>query len=60
MTREDRSGHDGRHPASAAAREPPTVDAGTLLGAAREVLIVHKGERYRLRLTQNDKLILTK
>jgi hemin uptake protein HemP len=41
-------------------REPATIDAGTLFGARREVVILHKGERYRLRVTQNDKLILTK
>jgi len=31
-----------------------------LLGAARVVIIEHKGERYELRLTRKDKLILTK
>jgi hemin uptake protein HemP len=31
-----------------------------LLGEAREVLIVHAGETYRLRLTANNKVILTK
>lgn len=36
------------------------VDLDALLAGAREIVIVHKGERYRLRVTQNGKLILTK
>jgi hemin uptake protein HemP len=31
-----------------------------LLGGGKEVIILHAGERYRLRVTANDKLILTK
>jgi hemin uptake protein HemP len=31
-----------------------------LLGSGREVIILHAGDRYRLRVTANDKLILTK
>ncbi len=31
-----------------------------LLGDAREAIIVHDGQDYRLRITANDKLILTK
>ncbi|MDF2810423.1 MAG: hemP [Microvirga sp.] len=50
------------HPApkggqSVAAEE---IDVTTLIGARREVVLVHRGERYRLRVTANDKLILTK
>lgn len=37
-----------------------TVEIEALLAGAREIVIVHKGERYRLRVTQNGKLILTK
>jgi hemin uptake protein HemP len=36
------------------------IDVTTLIGARREVVLVHRGERYRLRVTANDKLILTK
>jgi hemin uptake protein HemP len=36
------------------------IDAGVLLGTAREVIVVHGETEYRLRLTKNDKLILTK
>ena len=36
------------------------VDSTTLLGRQREVVIVHRGQEYRLRVTKSDKLILTK
>jgi hemin uptake protein HemP len=35
------------------------VASEVLLGTGRELLIVHGGREYRLRLTQNGKLILT-
>jgi hemin uptake protein HemP len=35
------------------------VESGALLGARRELIIVHNGREYRLRVTQNGKLILT-
>ena len=35
------------------------VSSEALLGANRELLILHNGREYRLRLTQNGKLILT-
>lgn len=35
------------------------VESLTLLGPSRELVIVHNGREYRLRLTQNGKLILT-
>jgi hemin uptake protein HemP len=38
----------------------PVVEVGSIIGAGREAVILHKGERYRLRVTANDKLILTK
>jgi hemin uptake protein HemP len=38
----------------------PVLDSARLLQGGREVLIRHGGERYRLRHTRNDKLILTK
>ena len=43
-----------------AAAEPHTLDSATLLGAKREVRIVHEGETYRLCRTRQDKLILIK
>lgn len=42
------------------ARKPMEISALQLLGATRVVVIEHKGERYELRLTRNEKLILTK
>jgi hemin uptake protein HemP len=47
-------------PASAAANQTSVFDVRDLLGGGREVIIIHAGERYRLRVTANDKLILTK
>ena len=38
---------------------PVRVTSETLLGRRQELVIVHKGREYRLRLTQNGKLILT-
>ncbi|WP_147652216.1 hemin uptake protein HemP [Vulcaniibacterium gelatinicum] len=44
----------------APAPAPGCLDSTVLLRGAREVLIRHGGEVYRLRHTRNDKLILTK
>lgn len=38
----------------------PTIEVASLLAGGREAVILHNGERYRLRVTANDKLILTK
>lgn len=38
---------------------PQRIASAALLGPNRELVIVHNGREYRLRLTQNDKLILT-
>lgn len=38
----------------------PTVEVASIIGQGREAVILHNGERYRLRVTANDKLILTK
>jgi len=37
----------------------PRIDTRELLGVGREVVIVHAGREYRLRVTSNGKLILT-
>ena len=48
------------------AREPrrthasPMLDSGVLFAGGSEVAIAHAGETYRLRLTRQNKLILTK
>jgi hemin uptake protein HemP len=40
--------------------ETPILDVRDLLAGGREAILVHDGERYRLRVTAKDKLILTK
>lgn len=45
-------------------RTPPTaapnkVPSQLLLGSSKELVITHNGREYRLRITQNGKLILT-
>jgi hemin uptake protein HemP len=36
------------------------VESAVLFQRGREVIIVHRGQEYRLRITKSDKLILTK
>jgi hemin uptake protein HemP len=36
------------------------IDASTLFGTEREIVIVHDGTRYRLRITRKNRLILQK
>jgi len=38
---------------------PTKVPSELLLGARKELVITHNGREYRLRVTQNGKLILT-
>jgi hemin uptake protein HemP len=38
---------------------PTKVPSEALLGPLKELVITHNGREYRLRVTQNDKLILT-
>ncbi len=37
-----------------------TIDSQALFGEAKQVLIVHQGETYKLQITRQGKLILTK
>ena len=46
-------------PRPPAARADVRLSSESLFGTQREVVIVHNGREYRLRRTQNDKLILT-
>ncbi|MCB8819318.1 hemin uptake protein HemP [Microvirga rosea] len=41
-------------------REAKEIEVASLIGSEREVVLLHRGERYRLRVTANGKLILTK
>lgn len=61
--------NDSSHPAPGAPRDvgalaashpSPRIDSRRLLAGGRELVIDHDGQQYRLRLTRNDKLILTK
>lgn len=42
------------------AQQQRVLDTASLFGGGREVILTHRGEQYRLRLTQSGKLILTK
>ena len=41
-------------------RRFPTINSINLFAVSREIRINHEGEEYRLRITSNNKLILTK
>jgi hemin uptake protein HemP len=43
-----------------ASQPVPRIAIRDLLGGGREAVLLHDGEEYRLRLTSNGKLILTK
>ncbi len=52
-----------REPSSRSERapaKPRRVRIEDLLGGGRELIIEHRNEEYRLRMTSNSKLILTK
>ena len=51
------SNPDPRHKTG---REPRKIDVERLLDGASEVRLLYQQEEYRLRLTRNRKLILTK
>jgi len=39
---------------------PPKLESSAMFAGKRELIIVHQGEEYRLRITRQEKLILTK
>jgi hemin uptake protein HemP len=47
-------------PATTSAQGLARHDSDNLFAGQREVIIVHRGEEYRLRITRQEKLILTK
>jgi hemin uptake protein HemP len=47
-------------PGRTLAEAPRPLTSAEILRGAREITILHAGEAYRLRLTSNDRLILTK
>jgi hemin uptake protein HemP len=52
--------HVGESDGLAERTSPRRVDSPSLFRGDREVVIVHQGQEYRLRITRADKLILTK
>jgi hemin uptake protein HemP len=46
-------------PSQLTAQPTPKVPSQSLLGPRKELVITHNGREYRLRVTQNGKLILT-
>ena len=54
------AGHSQNQTASAAISDIPEYTTRELFGARNELLIRHNGEQYRLRITRQAKLILTK
>ena len=50
----------GRVPEKNAERETAGVASQNLFGTRRELVILHAGQRYRLTITRQNKLILTK
>jgi hemin uptake protein HemP len=54
---------DSRPPRSsspASPRRPVAIRSAELFRNAQEVIIIHREQEYRLRITRADKLILTK
>lgn len=45
---------------AAANRRRPRIESGALLGKAKAIVIDHEGAEYVLRITSQNKLILTK
>ena len=62
MSNPDASPQEGREPQDPASADPtaPLIRSEELMQGQRELLIMHCQEVYRLRLTRNGKLILTK
>ena len=61
MTSEqEQAKNDTGKAAAGASRSPREIPSDQLFHGAKEVLILHRGEVYRLRKTRNGKLILNK
>lgn len=56
----DNSPEPTRFPRPAAVPASPRVVSSELFRGQREVVIVHRNQKYRLSITKADKLILTK
>ncbi len=51
---------ESKSEAATGGKQPARIAAARLLDGRREVILEHEGQEYRLRLTSNGKLILTK
>ncbi len=51
---------DGRSPSDPCRTAEAMIASDALMQGRREIVIVHAGLTYRLRITSNNKLILTK
>jgi hemin uptake protein HemP len=60
MTGSDENDPTARGSSPGPGRRIRRLASSELLGSARELLIEHRGETYRLFFTRQDKLILTK
>jgi hemin uptake protein HemP len=47
-------------PGTATGQAPVTIDAARLFDGRDEIRLLHRGQEYRLRVTKQGKLILTK
>ncbi len=47
-------------PANAAVAAPVAIDTANLFAGRDEIRLLHRGQEYRLRVTRQGKLILTK
>lgn len=60
ISRDDTNAPPVRRPPVAAAPRPRRLKVSDLLEGEREAILEHDGQDYRLRITSNGKLILTK
>lgn len=54
-----RAGEPGRAPPGSVRHSTARTTSRALMGSSRELIIEHDGREYRLRVTQQGKLILT-
>jgi hemin uptake protein HemP len=59
-SRDDPDAPQPQGPAAAAGAKPRRIKVSELLDGGREAILEHGGQDYRLRITANGKLILTK
>jgi hemin uptake protein HemP len=60
MARDPESSAGTESRAAAGTIPPRRIDSIALFRDDREIIIVHRGREYRLRITRADKLLLTK